>query len=98
MEIVYTSEDKSLEYKLVYISKRKLRGYKGDKTMPVVTQCLLFKNGLLQDFAEVVKCESDKHNPQLAYKLVTKKVMPSVYFTDIKTELWKLFFELNPIK
>lgn len=92
-EINYITDDKSLSYRVVYIVGRKLRGYKGDKTYPKVTQCLLFKNNLLVSFAEVVKCDNDKDNIEYAIKLVTKKVIKDVYFTDIRKSLWKLIDE-----
>lgn len=93
MEITYTTQDKSVTYKLVYITGRKLRGYRGDKTYPKVTQCLLYYNGLLQGFGEVVKCEEDKDNPQFAQMLATKKVMHLVWFKEARIKLWELLKE-----
>lgn len=88
LEIEYTVEDSSLTYRLVYIIGRKLRGRRNDKTWPKTTQCLLFKNGLLISWGEVVKCDDDRDNLSYALKLVTKKVMPDVWFKDIRKQLW----------
>lgn len=98
MEILYVTKDKSINTKLVYITGRKLRGYRQDKTYPKVTQCLVFKNNLLQGFSEVVKCDADEDNPDFAYILVTKKAMNFVYFKEIKKALWKELFKKVKIK
>lgn len=89
MNIEYITEDKSLKYRLEYIVGRKLRGIRGDKTHPPVTQCLLYRNGLLLGFGEVVKCEGDVHNIEFARKLATKKVMQLIPFRDVRTKIWE---------
>jgi len=87
-EISYITTDNSLKYKLVYITGRKVFGRTRDKTYPKVTQCLLFTNGLLTSFGQVVKCDSDIDNLEYAVKLVTKKVMKDIWFKSVRKEIW----------
>ncbi len=91
--ITYISKDMSVTYQLAYITGRRLRGYRGDKTFPKVTQCLLYYNGLLQGFGEVVKCDEDDDNPDFAKMLATKKVMHLVWCKEARVKLWELLKE-----
>lgn len=93
MEINYITDDKSIAYKLVYITGRRLRGYRRDKSHTIVTQCLLYRNGLIIGFGEVVKCEKDKDNTTFAQMLATKKVMSLIPFRDIRCKIWNLLKE-----
>ena len=91
LEISYTSQDKSIEVRLVYIVKRRLRFYKGiGKSWPKHTQCLAFVNGLIVGYGEVIKHENDADNPNFAYKEATKKVMGKINIKSIRQELWKI--------
>ena len=104
MEINYKTDDESIDIKLLYIVKQKLTRYRKDKYWPKHTQCLLFYNGLLLGFGEVIKHEKDSDNQSLAYKLATKKVMDKIFLPYIRRELWKKLIaeiksqttELNP--
>jgi len=91
-EIETVSEDTSLRFRLVYITGRKLRGKKQDKTWPKVTQCLLFKNGLFISCGEVVKCDDDVDNMEYALKLVTKKVITDIWFKELRKPIWEQLF------
>lgn len=90
MEICYTTKDNSIHYRLIYITGYRLRGYRGDKSRPKVTQCLLFYNGLLIGYGEVVKCDKDKDNTKFAQMLATKKVMNLIPFRDVRCKIWNL--------
>lgn len=92
-EIDYASDDNSLRYKLLYITGRKLRGRKGDKTWPKVTQCLLFQNELLIACGEVVKCDDDKDNMSYALITVTKKIINEIWFKELRKPIWDKLFE-----
>ena len=58
--------------------KRQLKYYYVGKTYPVHTQCVLWCNGLLQDFATVIKHDKDEHDPKFAIKLCGEKVLKSI--------------------
>jgi len=90
MEITYITNDKSIEVKLVYIVKTRLHNYGGiGKTWPKHTQCLMFVNGLLAGYGEVVKHEKDTDNQKFAFKEATNRVMNKMNLKFIREELWK---------
>lgn len=92
MEIVYKAPDESIEIKLVYItSRRKLKYYKAyGKAWPRITQCLMFYNGLIVGFGEVVKHQSDVDNVEFAMRLATKRVLSKLPSKLLRTDIWKL--------
>ena len=90
MEITYKTKDESIEIKLVYIVRTRLHNYKGvGKTWPKHTQCLMFVNGLLEGYGEVVKHEKDTDNQKFAFKEATNRVMHKINLKFIREELWK---------
>lgn len=94
MEITYLTEDKSVEVKLVYIVRRNLKRYRGiGKCYPKHTQCLMFVNGLLRGYGEVVKHEYDEDDPSFAFKEATRRVMHKLTGKWLRTELWRLVLE-----
>lgn len=93
MEILYYNDDNILIYRLVYIVTRRLTYYGKDKTYPLITQCLLYKNNLLVGFGEVVKCQCDENNQALAYVLATKKVLKNIPFRCVRKDIWKIVHE-----
>lgn len=97
MEISYKTQDGCMEVKLVYIVKHRYHYYRGlGKSWPKHTQCLMFINGLLIEFGEVVKHQKDPDNQAFAYKEATRKVMKRLHSPDIRKILWdKLFNEIT---
>jgi len=90
MEITYTTQDKTIEVKLVYIVKQRLHNYPGiGKSWPKHTQCLAFVNGLLSSYGEVVKHEKDLDNQSYAFKEATRKALNKINLKCIREELWK---------
>ena len=74
MEVVF-KDDLGTDLKLIYITKAPLRFVRGQKSFPLVTQCLVWSRGLLVGFSQVVKCESDVDDRELAYTLATRKAI-----------------------
>ena len=97
MQIDYITNDGSMRISLQDISKRKLHMYPGvGKSYPRHTQCLVFVNGLLVGFAEVVKHHKDIDNMIFATKLVTKKAIVFINLKDVRQILWdKVLCELK---
>lgn len=94
MEINYKTSDNSIEIKLQYIVKAQYKNYPGiGKCWPITTQCILFYNGLVLDFASVTKHNFDTHNPEYAHRLVTKKVLEKINIKFIRKDIWKLIDE-----
>jgi hypothetical protein len=90
MEITYSTEDDSIKVKLVYIVNRRFHNYEGiGKSWPKHTQCLMFINGLIAGYGEVVKHEKDEDNQKYAYLLATKKVMDKIQLKFIRKEIWE---------
>ncbi len=97
-EIVYITEDKSIEVKLVYISKRRYKNYRHiGKCWPIHTQCLLYYNGLLESFGTVIKHNVDEHDSFYAYREATKKALEASTLSIkwIRSEIWKLFHQYH---
>jgi len=93
MELEYSSEDKSMNFKFEYIRKGTFKNYPAvGKTYPMQTQCILYYNGFVRAIGTVVKHHADKDNPRYAYIAATKKVMEEVYFTSMRKEIWELLF------
>lgn len=89
MEITYTTEDGSIEVRLLYIVKRRLRNYPGiGKSWPKHTQCLCFLNGLMHSFGEVVKHEKDPDNQAYAFKKATEIAVEEINLKHVRSELW----------
>ncbi len=87
--ITYITDDESIEIKLQYIAKQRLHIYsKQGKVYPKHTQCLMFKNGLLVGYGEVIKHNNDIDNPEFAFKEATRKVMDKINIKFIREELW----------
>ena len=90
MEITYKTADESVEIKLVYIVKHRLKVYGGiGKSWPKHTQCLLFMNGLLLGFGEVVKHKEDKDNQAFAFKEATRRVIDKINIKFMREEIWR---------
>lgn len=90
-DIEYSSEDESVKIKLVYIVGRRLHVYPGiGKTWPKHTQCIMYVNGLVQGFGEVVKHELDKDNPSYAFKMATTKALEQLLMKDLRKSLWQI--------
>jgi len=88
-ELEHTVDDQSVRYKLLYLRGRRIYGRARNKTFPLVTQCLVFKNGLLIGNDKIVKCDNDLHNTEFALKLLTKKIIKNIYSKDDRKEIWK---------
>ena len=86
-KIGYITRDNSLTYELFYICKPRLQYYRRNKRYPHFTQCIVFCNGLMVGFTQAVRCECDEHNPNFAYKLVTKKAIDLIKLDFIKDAL-----------
>lgn len=89
LEIEHQSEDKSIRYKLIYIVGRKIYGRRRDKTYPKVTQCLVFRNGILQGFNHIIKCDDDVDNFNFSIKTVTKKAITHIDSQDLIGGIWE---------
>lgn len=88
-DIEYSSQDDSMKVKLVYIVGRRLHVYPGiGKTWPKHTQCILYVNGLVHSFGEVVKHELDNDNPGYAFKAATTKAFEKLWMKDLRKILW----------
>jgi hypothetical protein len=86
-ELIYKSQDDSLEFKFQFIVKRNLRYTHLGKSWPKHTQCLMFCNGLLNCFETIIKHEKDEDNQVYAYKLVAEKCITKSYYNSFKHEL-----------
>lgn len=91
-EIVWKSEDDSLEIKLQFINKNKLKYTHLGKSWPKHTQCLMYFNGLLKCFETIIKHERDKDNPLFAHRLVAERCMRNINNKWVRGEVRK---ELN---
>lgn len=77
-DIIYKSSDSSLEIRLQFIVKSRLKHTHLGKGWPKHTQCLLYSNGLLDCFETIVKHKKDEDSPKFAYKLVAEKCLKSI--------------------
>lgn len=77
-DIVYKASDGSLEIRLQFIVKRRLKFTHLGKGWPKHTQCLMYSNGLLDCFETVVKHEKDEDNQTYAYRLVAEKCLKTI--------------------
>lgn len=77
-DIIYTTGDKSLEIKLVFIVKNRLKYTHLGKGWPKHTQCLMYSNGLLDCFETIVKHNNDVDDQKFAYKLVAEKCLKNI--------------------
>ena len=57
------------------------------------TQCLLYINGVIENFSSISKHIGDVDNQELAYKTVTKKVLSCVENKTIRTLIWTEFYK-----
>jgi len=96
MQILYSTKDNSLNYRLEYITSRPMRKYKGfGKSWPTTTQCIIYENGCLISIGTVVKHDSDEENSILASKLATKKAIRKIKIKFIRKDIWEIFFKKN---
>ena len=77
-QVTYKSSDNSLEIKLKFIVKNRLKYTHLGKTYPKHTQCLMYSNGLLDCFETIVKHNNDEDNQVYAYKLTAEKCMKNI--------------------
>ena len=93
-QLKWQSADKSVKIKLVYLSKPTLKiypmGRSYDKAYPIVTQCLIFKNGLLESFGEVTKHHDDENDINLAARNATKKAISAIGNAWTRRDIWKM--------
>lgn len=78
-DIIYKSSDNSLEIRLQFIVKNRLRYTHLGKSWPKHTQCLIYSNGLLDSFAQIIKHSRDEDNQKFAYKLVAEKCLKTIH-------------------
>ncbi len=91
-EIIWKSDDNSLEIKLQFITKNQLKYTHLGKSWPKHTQCLMYSNGLLKCFETVVKHERDEDNPLFAHRLVAERCLKTLSIKYLRGEVRK---ELN---
>lgn len=89
IEIIWKSEDNSLEIKLQFISKPQLKYTHLGKSWPKHTQCLMYSNGLLKCFETILKHERDEDNPLFAHRLVAERCMKNIHNKWIRGEVRK---------
>jgi len=77
VELEYSSDEQAILYKR--------HGEKSPKT----TRCKLKIDGIIVEYAEVVKHITDIDNPMLAIHKVTKKVLKNLDNKEQRTEIWK---------
>lgn len=69
--------------------QRYARGY--GKHWPRVTQCLLYTDGELKYFIEVVKHSDDVDNQEFARSLALKKAFANVFWgKELRVKFWQL--------
>lgn len=76
--IRWKSSDNSLEYLLEFKIKHQLVYTHLGKSYPKHTQCLIYRNGLLQHFETIVKHAKDKDDEKFALKLVGEKCLKKI--------------------
>lgn len=98
-DVIYSTSDNSLEIRLQFITKRKLKYTYLGKSWPKHTQCLLFSNGLLKTFDTIIKHAKDTDNPAFAYRLVAENCLKSIknkwLRTQVRAEVVKVLKELQ---
>ena len=77
-DIYYITEDNSLEIRLQFIIKNRLKYTHLGKSWPKHTQCLMYSNGLLKCFETVVKHAKDEDNQMYACRLVAEKCLSNI--------------------
>lgn len=93
MEVIYISSDKSLEIKLVFSRRRRLKYTHLGKGWPIHTQCLLYSNGLVDAVSTIVKHAKDEDSPKDAYLIAADRVLQNIenkwLRSQVKLELEK---------
>jgi len=87
IEIVEEGSTFTLEFR---VSNPLRVSYKG-KHWPKTTQCLVYANGRLIGFSEVIKHVNDIDNQKLANKLAAKKAFDVTYLKNwksLRTKFW----------
>lgn len=97
-DIVYKSYDGSLEIRLQFIVKNRLKSNHFGKNWPKHTQCLMYSNGLLDCFETVVKHEKDQDNQCFAYRLVAEKCLKTIHNKWLRGEVRHLLNEALKIE
>jgi len=77
-DIIYKTSDNSLEIRLQFIVKNRLKYTHLGKGWPKHTQCLIYSNGLLNSFETIIKHNKDEDNQAYAYRLVAEKCMQTI--------------------
>ena len=90
-DIIYITDDKSLEIRLQFIVKNTLKYTHLGKGYPKHTQCLMFSNGLLKCFKTIVKHSKDEDNQMFAYRLVAEKCLKSISNKWLRNEVRLIF-------
>lgn len=85
--IVYISQDKSVEIRLQFLVNRQLKYTHLGKGWPKHTQCLMFVNGLLQCFETIVKHAKDEDNQAWAFKRVAEKCIKTLYSKETRMKI-----------
>ena len=77
-DIIYKTTDNSLEIRLQFIVRNRLKYTHLGKGWPKHTQCLMYSNGLLDCFETAIKHEKDEDNQVYAYRLVAEKCLKTI--------------------
>lgn len=77
-DIIYKTSDNSVEIRLQFIVKNRLKYTHLGKGWPKHTQCLMYSNGLLDCFETIVKHQKDVDNQVYAYRLVAEKCIKTI--------------------
>jgi hypothetical protein len=77
-DIIYKTSDNTLEIRLQFIVRNRLKYTHLGKGWPKHTQCLMYSNGLLDCFETVVKHNKDEDNQVYAYRLVAEKCLKTI--------------------
>lgn len=90
-DIIFKNSKDSRELiRLKFISKRTYRKYYCGKSWPIVTQCLLFEDGILKCFYTITKHDKDANDLHFAYNLVSEKCISQLSNTYIQSQLRSL--------
>jgi len=93
INLKYSTQDKSLNYKITFIKTNELHIYYVGKSYPLTTQCLIFENDLLIGYGTVVKHDKDMDNQQIGYIEATKKAIKNIPIKEIRTNIWEIVLE-----
>jgi hypothetical protein len=94
--VEFTTKDKSLNYKIVFLSTNNLRRVNGgDKYYPRITQCIVFCNKLIKGIGTVTQCQLDKDNLKFAIITSAKKALTeNINIKWIRKEIWYEIFQI----